>query len=75
MLYDLQDFSDTYFPKNWWIVLDRNGDGCCVDFPIELRPTVKFSSKIYRRNSNGKLEEKPKTFSEVVYVTLFKKRC
>ena len=32
--YNLEDFDTTYFIDNWYIVYDKLGDGCCVDFPI-----------------------------------------
>lgn len=76
MLYNQEDFTKEYFPEDWWIVLDKNGDGCCVDFPVELRPAVKFSSIMYTKcQSTDKLVQKPRSFSEIVYVTLLKKRC
>jgi len=32
-LYNVDDFNPTYFPFNWFIVYDKLGNGCKVDFP------------------------------------------
>lgn len=76
-LYDKEDFDSAYFPDDWWIVLDRHGDSCCIDFPVRLGPTLlhRPGGRHYTRRSDGKLIEKPRYFSEVVFVTLVKKRC
>ena len=75
LLYDKNDFASEFFHKDWDVVLDRLGDGCRVEFPVQLRPIVKFSKKCFFRGSDGILTEKPRTFNDIVCVTLFKQRC
>ena len=75
LLYDKNDYASELFHKDWDIVLDRLGDGCRVEFPVQLRPVVKCSKKCFFRGSDGTLTEKPRTLNETVCVTLFKQRC
>ena len=75
LLYDRCDFASEYFTDKWDVVLDRLGDGCKVEFPIRLRPVLKFSKKCYVRNGDGNLKQKPRTFYETLSVTVFKHRC
>ena len=74
-LYEKDDFNSDYFGEDWWFVVDKNGDGCCIDFPVELRPAVKFSPKVYSKSSDGTTVEKLRSYSEIVHVTLLKRRC
>lgn len=55
----------------WYIVYDRLGDGCKVDFPIRLESRIKWSSQVFSRSGNVK----PKIFKEMIYVTLVKTIC
>ena len=71
LFYDLEDFDPTYFRDNWYVVYDRLGDGCCIDFPVKIESKIKWSSLVY--NSGG--SSKPKIFSEIISVTLVKRRC
>ena len=74
-LYERTDFNSEYFSEGWWFVQDKNGDGCCIDFPIKLRPVVKFSPKVYSKSSDGRIVEKLRSYSEMVHITLLKRRC
>ena len=65
----------TTFGEVWWFVLDKNGDGCCVDFPVEMRTAVKFSPIMYSKCSDGRIVERLRSYSEIVYVILLKRRC
>ena len=47
LLYDKSDFASEFFHKDWDIVLDRLGDGCRVEFPVQLRPVIKYSKKCF----------------------------
>ena len=71
LLYNLEDFDKTYFMDEWYIVYDRLGDGCKVDFPIRLESRIQWSSQVFSRSGNVK----PKIFKEMIYVTLVKSRC
>lgn len=74
-LYEKDDFNSDYFGEDWWFVLDKNGDGCCVDFPMEMRTAVKFSPIMYSKCSDGRIVERLRSYSEIVYVILLKRRC
>ena len=71
LFYDLDDFDRTYFTDNWYVVYDKLGDGCCVDFPIRLESKLRWSTLVY--NSSGNV--KPRVFSEIICATLVKSRC
>ena len=75
LLYDKNDFASEFFPKDWDVVLDRLGDGCKVDFPVQLRPVLRLGKKCYCRDSDGTLRENSRTYYETICVTLFKQRC
>ena len=75
LLYDKSDFASEFFHKDWDMVLDRLGDGCRVEFPVQLRPVIKFSKKCFVRDSDGVLIEKPRSFNETLCITLLKERC
>ena len=34
--FDLADFSNVYFPHDWYVVYDKLGNGCKVGFPVRL---------------------------------------
>ena len=40
-LYNLDDFNPTFSPGNWFIVYDKLGNGCKVDFPVHLESKLK----------------------------------
>ena len=75
LFYDLNSFSTTYFPVDWHVVYNKLGDGCRIDFPVRLESKLKWSSKVYVRDTSGNLVLKPRTFTEMVYVRLVKCRC
>ena len=69
LIYYLEEFNSTYFSDDWYIVYNRLGDGCKVDFPIiRLESKIRWSSVVY--NSDGSV--KPKVFTEIISVTLVK---
>lgn len=70
--FDLADFSNVYFPDDWYVVYDKLGNGCRVVFPVRLESKVRFSSPVYTKKS---IVLQPKTFTEMVYVSLVKTRC
>lgn len=73
--YELEDFGSTYFPAGWHVVYDRLGDGCGIDFPVRLESKLKWSTTLYSKQEDGTLLPKPKTFIEMIYVSLVKVRC
>lgn len=74
-LYNLDDFNPTFFPGNWFIVYDKLGNGCKVDFPVRLESKLKWSPTVYEKLPNGTVVVREKIFTEVLVVTLVKKRC
>ena len=34
--YELGDFPSTYFPLDWFVVYDKLGNGCKIDFPVRV---------------------------------------
>jgi len=73
--YDLADFSNVYFPADWYVVYDELGNGCKVVFPGRLESKIRFSSPMYSKMSDGFIVLQPKTFTEMICVTLVKARC
>ena len=59
-----------FFPFNWFIVYDKLGNGCKVDFPVRLDSKLKWSPTVYDKLSNGTVVVKEKSFSEILAVTL-----
>ena len=74
-LYDQRDFDTELFPAGWDVVYDRLGDGCHVEYPVTLRPVLKYGKKCFCINSDGGVSEKPRIFYETVSDILVKKRC
>ena len=64
-----------HFSINWFIVYDKLGNGCKVDFPVHLESKLKWSPTVYDKLSNGTVVVKEKIFSEILVVMLVKKRC
>ena len=65
LFYNLEDFDETYFMDKWYIVYDRLGYGCKIDFLIRLESRIKWSSQVFSRSGSVK----PKIFKEMMYVT------
>ena len=69
----LDNFNPTFFAVNWFIVYDKLGNGCKVD-PVCLESKLKWSPALYDKLPNGTVVVRKKIFSEIVVVTLVKKR-
>ena len=74
-LYQLTDFDSKYFSPGWHQCWDRLGDGCEVNFPIQLYSTIKYSPLCYSLDSNGCVVPKSRYYNEVVSVFMLKNRC
>ena len=71
----LDNFNPTiFFAVNWFIVYDKLGNGCKVD-PVRLESKLKWSPALYDKFPNGTVVVRKKIFSEIIVVTLVKKRC
>lgn len=74
-LYNRGDFDSKYFPEGWNTVCDKLGDGCEIEFPVQMDIHIKYGPKCYLKDSEGSFSLKPRSFSEVVIVTISKNRC
>ena len=54
---------------------DKLGDGCKVVFPVRLESKIRYSSPVYSKKSDGSIVLIPKSFTEMIYVSLVKARC
>ena len=52
-LYMLDDFDGQYFPKEWYRVFDKQGDGCEVEFPVRMVCQVKWEPTVYNCDSGA----------------------
>lgn len=74
--YSLADFDiGDLLPDDWYVLYDKHGNGCSIDFPITITPKIKYGPKCYVKSSDGLVVEKPKLFTEIIHVNLCKKRC
>lgn len=74
-MYEECDFDSNLFPVDWYVAYDKLGDGCCIDFPVRMLPSIKWSRTVYSKAADGSLVPKAKTFSEMISVTVVKERC
>ena len=74
-LYNLDDFEAERSPKNWHRVFDKLGNGCEVDFPVQLQSHMKWSPQCYYKTQQNSINIKPRDFEEVLSVYLTKERC
>ena len=72
-LYELEDFPNSYFYGSWCKYLDKNGDGYEIDFPVRMKPYIKWTDGRYCKSDTGELIFAPKTFTETVVMLLCKK--
>ena len=56
------------------ILFDRFGNGCAIEFPIVISPTIKYGPKTFIRNNDGIVVESSRMFIEVLCVNLVKQR-
>ena len=74
-VYNLEDFDTSFFPKDWYKVCDRLGDGCQVEFPVRLLSRVKWAETVYFRETDAdQIVPKQKRFKEVLTAWILKKR-
>ncbi len=50
--FDLTDFCSDFFVGDWYIVYDKHGNGCCVDFPIVLNSKLRYGPRYYVKNDD-----------------------
>ena len=70
--YDFDNFNPKYFTPGWDTVFDHLGDGCSVQFPIQMKCTTRWSKKLFHKDVEGTLKLKKRYFVEKVYLRLFK---
>lgn len=62
--YDLDDFDQVYFPSKWYIVYDRLGSGCTVEFPIRMYSKIKWTPVVCDKDESGSIIQKKKVLQE-----------
>ena len=68
------DFCEDFFVSSWYVLLDRFGNGCAIDFPIVVCPRIKYGPRTFIKNNDGRVAESSRMFIEVLCVNLVKKR-
>lgn len=63
-----------FLPENWWYVLDGNGEGNAVDFPIKVKPVLSWSPSSYMLQA-GRLCKAPRLPRERLSITVLKRPC
>ena len=71
---NLKDFNRMTLPHYWWYILDVNGQGKAVDFPLKMKPYLGSSPKHFIVQA-GKLTEAPRMPLEMVSLTISRKAC
>ena len=64
-MFSLKDFNKLSLPYYWWYILDVNGQGKAVDFPVEMKAYLRSSPKHFIVQL-GKLIEAPKMLSQLI---------
>ncbi len=75
LFYELVDFDSSFFPFDWYVVYDKLGNGCRIDFPVRLNSRVNRTTVVYNKIEDGSLVPKPRAFTEMISVNLVKSRC
>ena len=44
-MFSLKDFNKLSLPYHWWYILDANGQGKAVDFPVKMKAYLGNSPK------------------------------
>jgi len=70
----LKDFSKLSLPYHWWYILDANGQGKAVNFPVKMKAYLGSSPKHFILQA-GKLTEAPKMPLEMVSLIINTKAC
>lgn len=74
-LYRKDDFDSRYFPPSWYQCWDRLGDGCEVEFPIQLHSHIRYSPLCFTLDTSNTPIPKLRSFSEILSVSVIKRRC
>ena len=63
------DFDSSSFSSNWFVTYSKLGDGCKLEFPVNLRSHIKFAPVTYFKEScSDELVARPSDFSELFSV-------
>ena len=73
-MFILKDFNKLSLPYHWWYILDVNGQGKAVDFPVKMKAYLGSSPKHFIVQS-GKVIEAPKMPLEMVSLTINTRAC
>ena len=47
--YGVADFDATFFRGEWYVNIDKNGDGCAIDFPLKMKSCICWSKMFFER--------------------------
>ena len=73
-MFNLKDFNKMTLPHHWWYILDFNGHGKAVDFPLNMKPYLARSPKHFIVEA-GKLTEAPQMPLEMASLIVSRKAC
>ena len=77
LLYSLEDFDDHYFVGEWYRRYNRLGDGCEVEFPMQLHSYLKWTSQGFSKapDDPSTIVQKGSIFTEMLCIKLVKRHC
>ena len=61
-VYEKEDFDTEFFSSGWDVTYDRLGNGCCIDYPIAMKPSLKYGPKCFSNSDDGTLTPKSRLF-------------
>ena len=64
-----------FLPTNWWYILDENGQGKAVDFPIKVKTVLSWSPVTFMIDNKGKLCKAPRLPQEKLKLLVLKRPC
>ena len=74
-LYERDDFClFKELPDNWWYIVDKNGEGYAIDFPMKIKPLVTWTTANYIWKNNS-LVNGPRMPIEKLCIVMVKRPC
>ena len=69
-VYEKEDFDTEFFCSGWDVTYDRLGNGCCIDYPITMKPVLKYGPKSFSKSDDGTLTPKSRLLIFMKYYML-----
>ena len=67
------DYDPKYFPQGWDMLLDKEGEGLRVGYPVLMRPHLHKSPKMYIQSATGSsFVEAPIHYEAKIFVQFIK---